>query len=134
MEFWMYMLKRPALWLAIAWSLVAAVVYLSLAPMPVEIQAPGGDKYAHVAAYAALMLWFMQIYDGARARMVIALGLAALGVGLEFAQYYTGYRSFEYADMVANAAGVALGWLIAPPRMPNMLLRVEGLTARRRVR
>lgn len=134
MEFWMYMLKRPVLWLAIAWSLVAIVIYLSLAPMLVELPAHNGDKYAHVAAYAALTFWFMQIYDGRRARILIVFGLVSLGVGLEIVQGYTGYRSFEYGDMMANTVGVALGWLIGPPRMPNMLLHVEKLTVRRRVR
>jgi len=127
----MYRLRYPALWLAIAWSLVVAVVYLSLAPMPIELPAQAADKYAHLAAYAALMLWFIQIYDSARARVVIALGLVALGVGLEFAQDYTGYRSFEYADMAADAAGVVLGWLIGPPRTPNMLLELERLRVKR---
>lgn len=120
-----YTLKWPALWLAIAWSLVVAIVYLSLAPIAVALPVDGGDKYAHIAAYAALMLWFMQIYGSSRSRIVIAVGLAAMGIGLEFLQGYTGYRTFEWADMVASVAGVAIGWLIGPPRTPNILLRVE---------
>ena len=125
------MLRWPTLWLTIAWLLVGSVVYLSLAPIAIELPAQGGDKYAHVAAYAVLMLWFMQIYESRRTRGMIALGLIVLGVGLEYLQGYTGYRSFEYADMVADIAGVALGWLAGPPRTPNMLLCVERLCVRR---
>jgi hypothetical protein len=29
----------------------------------------------------------------------------------------TGYRSFEYADMIADGAGIFVGWLLAPPRL-----------------
>ena len=122
-----YNLKWPALWLAIAWSLVAAVVYLSLVRLDVPLPAEGGDKYAHIAAYAVLMLWFAQIYTDQRSRIVTAIGLAALGVALEFLQSYTGYRTFDYADMVANVTGVALGWMIAPPRTPNVVFRIERL-------
>lgn len=129
----MYAFKSPMLWLTIGWSLVAAVVFLSLAPVPVELDAPGADKYAHVVVYAALTFWFMQIYESGRIRVRVVLGFAALGVMLEFLQGTTGYRSFEYADMAANAAGVVLGWLAAPPRMPNLLLCLEALRARRPV-
>ena len=45
----------------------------------------------------------------------------ALGIALEFAQRMTGFRMFEVADMVAGALGVTLGWLLAPPRTPNLL-------------
>ena len=53
--------------------------------------------------------------------MQFAIGFIALGIALEFVQRWTGYRSFEVADMAADAAGVAVGWLIAPPRIPNYL-------------
>ena len=33
-----------------------------------------------------------------------------MGVGLEFVQGALGHRSFELADMAANALGVLAGW------------------------
>ncbi len=51
--------------------------------------------------------------------------MVALGIALEYAQRATGYRSFEVADMVADALGVAIGWLAAPPRLPNVLSWAE---------
>jgi VanZ family protein len=51
--------------------------------------------------------------------------MVALGIALEYAQRTTGYRSFDIADMVADAAGVAIGWLLAPPRLPNLLSWAE---------
>jgi hypothetical protein len=47
-------------------------------------------------------------------------------------QRWTGYRTFDVWDMAADAAGVAIGWLLAPPRLPNVLCGVESLLARRR--
>jgi VanZ family protein len=121
-----YKLRWAPLWVGIAWTLVATVVYLSLAH--IEADVPGGhtDKYAHVAAYAALMFWFTQIYVSVYSRVIIGCALALLGIGLEYLQAYTDYRTFERADMVANIAGIALGWLLGPPRTPNVLLHVEG--------
>jgi VanZ family protein len=118
-------LQWLTLWLTIAWLLVGALVYLSLMPAPPEIDMSEGDKAAHLLAYAVVTLWFVQIYEARRARMAIAGGLVLLGVTLEFLQGYSGYRSFELADMAANASGVVLGWVSAPPRTPNVLLHIE---------
>ena len=120
-----YKLRWAPLWVGIAWTLVATVVYLSLAKLEVDVPGAHADKYAHTAAYAALMFWFAQIYASAYSRVIIACALALLGIGLEYLQAYTDYRTFERADIVADIAGIVLGWLAAPPRTPNLLLRVE---------
>jgi VanZ family protein len=117
--------RHPLLWISLGWLLVVVIVYLSLARHAVGIPGRFGDKYGHVLAYAAVMLWFVQIYEGRRSRLVIAAGLAALGIGIEFAQSWTGYRMFEYADMVADCLGIAIGWLAGPPRTFNFLERLE---------
>jgi VanZ family protein len=121
----MHHFRHPALWLALGWTFVAAIVYLSLTRMPISIPAAHGDKYAHIAAYAAVTFWFMQIYDTTRPRVIVVLALAALGGGLEILQYFSGYRSMEAADMAADVAGIAIGWLVGPPRTVNLLDRVE---------
>jgi VanZ family protein len=113
-------LRLRAVWLAIAWLLVAAVIYLSVTPQPLEIPVDEGDKYGHLLAYGTLMLWFAQLYERS-ARWVAALGFIALGVALEYVQRSTGYRSFDVWDMAADAAGVLTGLALAPPRLPNFL-------------
>jgi VanZ family protein len=46
-----------------------------------------------------------------RRRSVVAASAAAiaLGVALEYVQWFTGWRNFEYGDMLASAAGVLIG-------------------------
>lgn len=113
------------LWQVLGALLCLLVVYFSLTPSPPDLGIDQGDKLGHLAVYAALMWWFAQLHIPLRHRLGFAVGLVALGVGLEFAQRATGYRSFEIADMAADAMGVLLGWLAAPPRLPNLLSWLE---------
>lgn len=101
------------LWLVLGWGWVAAIVWLSLTRSPPTIDIEQGDKLGHFLAYGILMFWFCQLYPTTRARLGYALGFAALGVALEFAQRALGYRSYELFDMAANALGVTLGWTAA---------------------
>lgn len=118
-------LRFRFLWLAMGWGLVLAIVYLSLAPLPVAIPVEHGDKIGHLATYAGVMLWFAQLYSSITARLLLAGGFVALGIGLEFAQLLTATRTFEIADMLADGIGVASGWFAAPPRTINFLKRIE---------
>ena len=96
--------------IGLGWAWAVAIVWLSLTPAPPKVDLEHGDKLGHLAAYGSLMLWFALLY---RRRIFYALGFTAMGVGLEYLQGWTGYRSFEVADMVANTFGVALGWSAA---------------------
>ena len=40
---------------------------------------------------------------------MVSAGAVALGVALEYVQRFTGWRDFEYGDMIASAAGVLGG-------------------------
>lgn len=113
-------------------TLIAAIFYLSLTPAPIQIPVEEGDKLGHVVAYATLMLWFAEIHPALRRRLACALAFVVMGIAIEFLQRATGYRSFEVADMMADAAGVAAGWAMAPPRTPNLLRWLESLWSRLR--
>lgn len=105
--------------------LVLLVIYLSVAPTTIQLPVEHGDKLSHLLAYGVLMFWFSNIYDAPTPRTMFAIAFIMLGISLEFVQRWTGYRSFEVADMMANAIGVAVGWIFAPPRMPNCLRKIE---------
>ena len=57
-------LKLRFLWLAIGYSLVILVVFLSLTSNPVDtgLNFPYEDKLYHAFAYFVIMAWFSQIY------------------------------------------------------------------------
>ena len=101
--------------LAAGWGWAAAIVCLSLTSAPPELGIAHGDKLGHLAAYGVLMFWFSQLYASTAARIAYAVGFSAMGIGLEFLQGHLGYRSYEEFDMVANTAGVVLGWAAALP-------------------
>jgi len=101
---------RPLL-IAGGWLYAAAIVFLSLTPDPPDsgLALEFSDKLEHFGAYAVLMFWFSALDRRGRARLGYALLWIGLGVALEFAQRASGHRSFELADMAANALGVAAG-------------------------
>ena len=122
--------RLAGLWKAAGWLLVLTIIYFSLMPAPPDIGVEQGDKIGHLAAYGLTTLWFAQIYTGAHQRVRLFIGMVALGIAMEYAQRATGYRSFEVADIIADGLGVAIGWLAAPPRLPNLLSWVDKRTTR----
>lgn len=108
----MHKLRR--VWLVFGWLWIAVVMYLSLIPNPPEpMRFPNADKLEHAFAYALLMLWFAQVYVRRTRRLFTAVLLVAMGIVVEFLQDMSGYRTFEFADIVADLTGVLLGWVWA---------------------
>ena len=95
------------------WGWAAAIVWLSLTPSPPRVDFTASDKLGHLLAYGLLMFWFAQIYASRTARIFHAIVFLAMGLGLEFLQGMSGLREHDVIDMLANAAGVAAGWLAA---------------------
>jgi VanZ family protein len=119
-------MKLKNLWLSIGGALVVLVIVVSLIPNPPNpAEFKGSDKVGHFSAYAFMMLWFAQIYARNRTRWVIALGLILIGIALECLQGLSGYRTFEYADMGANTAGVLFALLLAQTPLSRCLAFVE---------
>ena len=120
------------LWLIAGWCGVALVAGYSLVPDPPDLGISQGDKLQHLGAYGGLMLWFSQVYTQRSERRRSAFLLVGMGIALEFAQALTGYREPSVADASANAAGVAVGWLAAPPRLPSVLHLARSILNRHR--
>jgi VanZ family protein len=96
-------------------GLALALVILVLSLMPAE-QLPEvriSDKVEHILAYVALAFWFGSIC--ARRRFVwIALMLIGYGLLVELLQGGMGWgRQADLYDLIADAAGIAAGLLLA---------------------
>jgi len=127
-------LSWRTLWAVVGWTIVIAIIWLSVSPNPPTIHIQDGDKYEHVVAYGVLMFWFCQLYSGWKGRTAYGLAWIALGIALEFVQRALGYRIFDLFDMAANAVGVLIGWGLALLAGTQLLAKTEAaLTARRRV-
>jgi len=114
------------IWLPLGWCWIGTVFYLSLMPHPPQpVSFLGADKIEHALAYVFLMLWFCQIYGARTQRVVLAALFVAMGVGIEFLQGMSTYRMFEFADMMANATGVAIAWVLAQTRMGCVLTMLD---------
>ena len=110
-----------SLWLLAGWLGVVVVLAFSLSPATAH--APfiqHGDKLTHLASYATLMFWWAQLYIASRQRLVLAMALTFLGIGIELLQGFTPDRQSDVLDALANTAGILLGWLIAH-RSANLL-------------
>ena len=118
-------LRFRRFWELIGALLICFVIYESLTRNPITIPLEHGDKYGHVLAYATLMFWFAQLHREAEGRFACGIAFVAMGIGLEFLQGLTDYRTFEVRDMIADAYGVVIGWIVAPPRSPPLLQWIE---------
>jgi len=100
--------------LRILWSIAILVVVIgsllpsSSLPMRALDRLHIPDKFEHFAAYAVLA-FLPAIHERKQFIIAAALGAAALGVALEYSQLYSGWRDFEYGDMIADAIGVCFG-------------------------
>ncbi|HDN26766.1 MAG TPA: VanZ family protein [Thioploca sp.] len=120
------LLRFRKLWLGIGWSLVIAVIVLSLMSSPPMIPSIDyGDKISHVVAYLVLMGWFAQIYHAPRLRLYYMIGFILLGILLEILQGLGGIRQMDWVDMLANSIGVLVAWQLTKTRLAYVLAYFE---------
>ena len=87
------------------------------------------DKWLHGIAFATLAVWFAGQYHR-RTYWRIALGLLAFGGLIEACQGLVTYRSSEWLDIVANAAGITVGLAVALAGLGGWSLWLENRLAR----
>lgn len=112
------LLERNALFVAIAATIILAVLSLSAVPkLNLSLGIKAGDKYLHFIAYFGLsILWYFALRDKINEKVfkiVVPLGLILYGIILEGLQSgLTTYRSGDVYDAMANAAGVLVGMIL----------------------
>lgn len=114
-------------WHLLGWCWIVLACYLFLVPNPPfpETGFEYQDKLGHVIIYTLLMAWFGNLYHSRAARIAYAVLFIVMGITLEFLQEMGQDRLFEYADMLANTLGVALGYLMTAGPLRHMLHYME---------
>jgi VanZ family protein len=110
-------------WLPLTFALLAAIVTLSLTPLP-ELPLPEvdqGDKLHHLVAYAALAFPVSLAGPPGWPRWIV--GFLLFGAAIELVQPYAN-RYGEIADWAANAAGVTIGALAGRAAARRLPLRL----------
>jgi VanZ family protein len=124
----MLSLRFPRLWLSVGWLAVAMAIVVCLMPSDRLPQPPSlNDKSEHILCYLLLSCWFAGIYPRGR-YWLIALGLAVMGVLIEFAQGAMHYgRQADPYDVVANCTGILIGLLLSWWWLGGWAQRVEAV-------
>jgi VanZ family protein len=98
------------IWRASFFGCLAAVLVLSLLPGEVRLPDTGWDKSNHLIAFAALAITGLNTYPQRPSQLL--LGLLAFGGLVEALQSFTPSRSAEWLDLLADAVGLLLGWVV----------------------
>lgn len=114
---------------ALFYTWLIAITFASLMPassLPDHVPLPlGTDKAVHIVMYTILTLLarvaFMRAGHGNpyRRSLAIAATIISYGILIEILQPLISTRRFEWADILANTAGVLCGCLLWRREPPN---------------
>lgn len=101
-------------WRVILILLIACIAVLALMPVPPPDLDIGWDKLNHLVAFTSLA-FAATLSSPASRRTRVWLLVALLGFGglIEVFQLFVPGRSAEWADLMADAAGIAFGAMVA---------------------
>lgn len=119
-------LRYPWAWWALGSLLAAGIAVGSLVPGEYLQAISIRDKVLHALAYFALTLWFSGLYRRER-YWLVAIAIFAFGLALDVAQAGTSSRSYDLADVTANAGGILLALALAWLGFEGWCRRVEQL-------
>ncbi len=92
-------------------ALIVVATYLSLSPAPGEIFVSVWDKFLHVLCWGTLLISLRFAWHKAGFGLLPGLALLAYSFLMEILQGFTG-RDFQLSDLLANAIGILIGYLI----------------------
>ncbi len=94
--------------------LVIFIACLLPLKVPQEISISFFDKWVHLIIYGWLALWFAPL---SKHKNFLLLALIFMGIGIEFLQSLTSYRTGDILDIAANSLGAFLGMALAKKRI-----------------
>lgn len=114
------------LWMSLGFLYIAFILLGSLLRVPeVNLHFSYSDKMIHFLLYFILAGWFIQLYHKLTSRLLVILGAMLLGLLIENLQGMTAYRSFDYADELANSMGAITAFLFANTAFATVLKRID---------
>lgn len=120
-------------WVALGLAIMAWTLWMALRPDPgITLAVPEGDKLLHAVTFTCLMGWWGNVYASRGARARAALGCLAFGVFIEFAQWLDPPRDADAFDVLADAVGIGVAWLLLRTPLARVLARVEAWSVARR--
>ncbi|MCU7799246.1 MAG: VanZ family protein [gamma proteobacterium symbiont of Lucinoma myriamae] len=110
------------LWLTIGIVYIGFILAASLLKAPdVNVIISHTDKAVHFLSYFILVGWFVQLYPKLSSRISILISAIALGMLIEYLQGMISYRSFDFADEVANSIGALSAFILARTPFDSLL-------------
>ena len=119
------------LWLIAGIAILLLLWVLSLIPQIPHFGVRNEDKFFHAIAYGGTMWWWGQYWPSLRRRLLLAIVFTAMGIAIEFVQGWSGWRTFDIRDMVANGSGVLLGWVLVQTPAGSLLSWLSAASLRR---
>lgn len=100
------------LWQWSSCCLALAIALGSLLPLNSAVDIAGSDKLYHFIAYSLLAYLLARSYLARIGWLKLASGVVVYGAVIEILQGFSGYRSAELGDLLANILGCSGGLLL----------------------
>lgn len=102
--------RKNLSWICIFGFVVLLVLVLALIPTVPHLPTTGWDKANHLLAFLVLAWLGYQAFP--QRLIAVLFGLLLYGVVIEVLQSFTLYRTSDWHDLLADALGLLLFWLL----------------------
>lgn len=117
-------LRYARSWLTAGLLLLVFGLVAALATVPAAVPLVINDKLMHLIGLVMLMVWFGGVFQP-RFSPLVALSLIAYGLLVELLQSLTVTRQAEGLDLIADIAGVLLGWFLSAAGLSRWCMKLE---------
>ena len=122
-------LRYARIWLVAGLVLLVIGLVAALEPVPTAVAVTFNDKFIHTTGFLVFMLWFGGVFES-RFAPLVAVALSSYGVLIELLQSLTPTRSAEALDVVADVAGVLVGWALSAAGLSRWCVKLESWLVR----
>lgn len=121
---WRWQMGSVFLLLAVLAATLMPVVWFWSGKVELLVWIAGIDKWLHGVTFLVLTVWFAGQYRPLSYWRVV-VGLLAFGLIIEVCQRMVSYRTADWFDIAADAAGITIGIAVAIAGAGGWCLRVE---------